>query len=212
MRRTLAPLLPLWLLAGCLGAVTEPPTIRYHNPLDILDAGSAAARDGGEADGGDGGLPPGSNVSVGSVDGRSLALSSAIYQVEGGGDAGPARTLIYLSDAPSFCQQLQLSDGGLASPWDVLRFHLAGDVSGSYPIASVLPPSGAISNFDWEDLDAGTFGFETGQSGQITLTSVDAQGLQPTTGSYSVDFADAGSVTGRFTASPCPFVPPTAGE
>ncbi len=129
----------------------------------------------------------------------------------GGSDAGPARTLIFLSDAPHLCAQL--GDGGsLATPWNVLRFHLAGDVPGPYPVASVLAPGGASAEFDWEAGDAGGgFGFETGQSGQVNLEAVDPGNAQAAFGSYSADFGDAGAVTGRFTASPCPAIPPAPG-
>ncbi len=197
-------------LAGCLGPVDEPPRPVYHNPLDVLDGGvlRRPTADGGQPSH-DGGLPPGATVSVGSVDGRSLSLTSAVYQVQGGGDAGPARTLIFLSDAPAFCGQML--DGGLAAPWNVLSLHLAGDVAGSYPVASILPPSGATAGFDWEDGDGGGFGFETGQGGTVDLTGVDPLNAQPTMGSYTADFGDAGAVTGRFTASPCPAIPPPPG-
>ncbi|MHB8416802.1 MAG: hypothetical protein ACYDCL_01915 [Myxococcales bacterium] len=197
-------------LAGCLGPVFEPAPPSYHNPLDVLDGGVLRRPpDGGSPAPGDGGLPPGATVSVGSVDGRAFELTSAVYQVQGGGDAGPARTLLYLSDAPAFCGQLL--DGGLGAPWNVLSFHLAGDVAATYPIASPLPPEGATAAFDWEDGDGGGFGFETGQAGQVGLTAVDPLNTQPSVGSYSVDFGDAGSLTGRFTASPCSAAPPPPG-
>jgi hypothetical protein len=196
------------LIAGCLGRDVEAGLPIYHNPLDFLDGGALPSRDAGTA--GDGGLPSGANASIGSVDGQLFNLASAVYQVQGGGDAGPARTLLFLSNAPRFCAQLQ--DGGLTAPWSVLSFHLAGDVPATYSVASILPPSGATAAFNWQGGDAGGFGFETGQSGEVDLLSVDPQNLQPSTGTYIADFGDAGSVTGRFTATPCGATPPLAGE
>ncbi|HUB07800.1 MAG TPA: hypothetical protein VMB50_12390 [Myxococcales bacterium] len=198
------------VLAACLGPVHEPPAPSYHNPLDVLDAGPVKKPgDGGVHPTGDGGLPPGATVSLGSVDGRAFELTSAIYQVLGGDDAGPERTLIYLSDAPRFCAQL--ADGGPTAPWNVVALHLAGDLPATYPIATPLPPEGATAEFDWEDGDGGGFGFETGLSGQVQLEAVDPLNAQTTLGTYTVGFGDAGSIVGRFTASPCAGTPPPPG-
>ena len=121
-------------------------------------------------------------MSAGSVDGQIFDLTSAIYQVEGGGDAGPSFTVLYLSDAPDFCAQLL--DGGL----------------------------GATAAFNWQGGDGGGFGFETGQTGEVDLVAVDPQNIQPTSGTYSADFSDAGSLIGRFKATPCSATPPAPGE
>ncbi len=201
--------LGLALAGGCLGPVVEPPRPAYHNPLDVYDAGPLPG-DGGGAPGTDGGLPPGATVSQGSVDGRAFELTSAIYQVQGGADGGMPRTLVSLSDAPDLCGAL--TDGGLPTPWNVVRLYLAGDVPGFYPVAPVLPPSGATATFDWEDGDGGGFGWQTGQDGGVQLDRVDPGNAQTTAGSYAVDFGDAGALVGRFTASPCAALPPPPGE
>jgi hypothetical protein len=206
-RTPLSAALGALLVASCLGPVLEPPGPSYHNPLDFLDGGLPLLKDGGL---GDGGLPTGATVSAGSVDGQIFDLTSAIYQVEGGGDAGPSFTVLYLSDAPDFCAQLL--DGGLAAPWNELSFLLAGDVPATYPIASILPPSGATAAFNWQGGDGGGFGFETGQTGEVDLVAVDPQNIQPTSGTYSADFSDAGSLIGRFKATPCSATPPAPGE
>ena len=52
---------------------------------------------------------------------------------------------------------------------------------------------------------------ETGQSGTVALEAIDPQDIQPTLGTYSADFADAGSLIGRFSATPCSVAPPSAG-
>ncbi len=197
------------LLSSCLGSVTETAFPSYHNPLDYLDASVVLPHDAGVSN--DGGLPPtGATVSSGLVDGQSFDLTSAIYQVAAADDAGPASTTIYLSDAPDFCAQLL--DGGLAAPWNLISLHLAGDLPAVYLIAPILPPSGATAAFDWQGGDGGGFGFETGASGEVDLIAVDAQNIQPTTGTYFADFADAGSVIGRFSATPCNATPPAPGE
>jgi len=194
--------------AGCLTSAVETSFPSYHNPLDFEDGGVLPLRDAGVSDGGL--SNNGATVSTGTVDGQVFDLTSAIYQVEGGGDAGPSFTTLYLSDAPDFCAQLL--DGGLAAPWNLISFHLAGDLPDVYLVAPILPPSGATAAFDWQGGDGGGFGFETGQSGEVDLVSVDRQNIQPTTGTYFADFADAGSVIGRFSATPCTATPPAPGE
>ncbi len=194
-------------LTACFSPAFEPPGAVYHNPLDVLDAGSSP-RDGGIPPA-DGGIPPGSTASEGSVSGRAFDLASAIYRVEGA-DGGTPRTLVSLSDVADMCGRLE--DGGLPAPWNVVRLYVAGDEPGAYPVAAILPPLGATAEFDWQDGDGGGFGFTTGLDGGVQLDRVDLAGLLTASGSYAVDFGDAGSITGRFVASPCPALPPNPGE
>ena len=94
----------------------------------------------------------------------------------------------------------------------MVALHLAGDVPAVYLIAQILAPNGATAAFDWQGGDGGGFGFETGGTGEVDLIAVDPQNLQPTTGTYFADFADAGSLVGRFSAKPCNATPPAPGE
>ncbi len=209
MLRAVALAASLAAIVGCFSPVIEPAPSRYHNPLDVLDGGPPPDGGSGPTDGGLDGGPVGPNGSVGSVDGRGFDLVSSSYQVVTP-DGGPAYTLVFLADAPGLCGLLQ--DGGVPPPWNMLRLHLAGAQLGSYPVAPALPPSGAIAEFDWEDGDGGSFGIETAQSGSVTLLAVDPNDQQSAAGRYEVDFADAGSLAGHFTASPCAAVPAQAGE
>jgi hypothetical protein len=202
-------LLPVALcLGGCLTTVAQPPPASYHNPLDIIDAGVPPLPDSGPTpDGGDGGgLPPGPNATVGTVGSQTPQFVSAIYQVDTTG--GPPRTLIYLADLDGLCALA--SDGGLGPSWRVLRLHLAGDTPGSYAVAAILPPSGAIAELDFQD-STGAYGIYGAVGGSVQLDVVDPGNAQTSTGTYALDFWDAGSLQGRFTADPCSATPPQPG-
>jgi hypothetical protein len=133
-------------------------------------------------------------------------FSSAIYQVVTSG--GEPRTQIYVADVAGFCERAQ--DGGLGSTWSQLRLYLAGDTPGTYPMRLVLPPAGGTAEFDFQD-ESGAYGFVSAASGQVELEAVDPSNAQTTSGSYNLDFGDAGSLLGWFTAAPCSAVPPQAG-
>jgi hypothetical protein len=197
MRESL--LVPCAFAFGCLSPVAPPYQPVYHNPIDVLDGGGT---DGGPGSG-DGGPPSGPTYSQGSVGGRSFNLSSAVVRVEP--DAG-ASSSIWIADVPDLC--LQLQDGGLALPWNLLQIHLAGATSGTYPVATVLPPGGATARLDWQSaIDA--FGFDRANSGDLLLFGIDPANQAPATGEYQLQFGDAGSLTGHFEAHPCPVVPAT---
>jgi hypothetical protein len=199
-------LLVAWGLAlGCLNPVVEPVPAVYHNPLDILDGGIPPIPDSGTPPS-DGGLPPGPDATVGTVDARTPQFTSAIYQVTTQG--GPARTLIFVADVSDLCALAQ--DGGLGTNWNQLRMHLAGDTPASYVVQPILPPAGAIAEFDFQD-QSGAYGLTAAASGEIQLDAVDPGNAQTTTGTYTLGFGDSGSLTGRFTAEPCSAVPPQAG-
>ncbi len=193
----------LWAL-GCLTPVGENLPPAYHNPLDILDAGVPQLPPDAGSDGG--GLPPGPDATVGTVDAHSPQFTSATYQVLTTG--GPARTLIYVADVADLCVSAQ--DGGLGDHWNQLRLHLAGDTPAKYPAQSILPPSGATAEFDFQDQN-GAFGFEVATGGEVQLVAVDPGNSQTTSGTYQLTFGDAGSLSGRFTAEPCSATPPQAG-
>jgi hypothetical protein len=192
-------------LAGCLGTVGEVAPAVYHNPLDILDSGvPTPPPDSGMPP--DSGLPPGPDSSTGTVDGHTPQFASAIYEVVTTG--GPPRTFLYVADLVDLCALAR--DGGLGPSWTLLRFHLAGDTPASYPVASILPPSGATAELDFLD-QSGAYGFAPAVGGSVQLDSVDPGNTQPTNGSYTLDFGDAGSLVGRFSADPCSATPPQAG-
>jgi hypothetical protein len=198
MRRVL--LLSWALPLGCLSPVAPPYQPEYHNPLDLLDGGAGDGGDGGARDAG----PTGPTQSQGTVDGRSFDLTSAIVQVLG--DGGSPSTSIWLADVPDLCAALK--DGGLEVPWNLLQIHLAGDATGTYPVATILPPGGATGRFDW--LSPGdVFGFERASSGTVLLFGIDPANQSPATGDYQLEFGDAGALTGHFEAHPCPVVPAT---
>jgi hypothetical protein len=197
MRRTLL----LWMLAsGCLSPVAPPYQPVYHNPLDVQDAGGPGPADAGQKDGGG---PPGTTYSQGSVDGRSLDLTSAIVRVEA--DGGSPSASIWLADVADLCAELQ--DGGLSLPWNLLSLHFAGDSSGPYTVATILPPGGATARIDWQS-PGDAFGSERANSGSVLLFAIDAANLASATGDYQLLFGDAGTVSGHFEARPCPVVPP----
>jgi hypothetical protein len=191
--------LPLVLTSGCLTPVAPPYQPVYHNPLDVLDGGIPDAGDAGASDGGG---PPGGTYSQGVIDGHNLDLTSAIVRVEG--DGGSQSASIWLADVPDLCGALE--DGGLSLPWNRLTLHFAGDSSGTYAVASILPPGGATARFDWQS-PGDAFGFELAASGSIFLFSIDAANQAPATGKYELHFGDAGAVSGTFEANPCPVVP-----
>jgi hypothetical protein len=200
-------LLLAWgLLLGCLNPVVEPEPAVYHNPLDILDGGIPPIPDSGPPPM-DGGLPPGPDATLGTVNDRTPQFTSATYQVSTSG--GPARTLIFIADVVDLCASA--NDGGLGTNWNQLRLHLAGDVPASYTVQPILPPSGAIAEFDFQD-ESGAYGLTPAVSGEIQLDAVDPGNSQVTTGTYTLSFGDAGSLTGRFTAAPCSVAPPQAGS
>jgi hypothetical protein len=198
MRR--APLLSLVFISGCLTPVAPPYQPVYHNPLDVLDAGVPDAGDAGVSDGGG---PSGTTYSQGVIDGHSLDLTSAIVWVQS--DAGSPSASIWLADVPDLCGALE--DGGLSLPWNLLTLHFAGDSSGDYTVASILPPGGATARFDWQS-PGDAFGFELATSGSILLQAIDAAN-QTASGDYQLDFGDAGAVTGHFEAGSCPVHPST---
>jgi hypothetical protein len=190
---------------GCLSTVAEPPSAVYHNPLDILDSGvPGLTPDAGPTP--DGGPPGGPDATTGTVDSHSPQFVSAIYQVLVSG--GPPRTLIYLADVADLC--LLAQDGGLGPSWIQLRLHLAGDAPGAYAVQTILPPSGATAELDFQDQN-GAYGFASAESGQVQLDAVDPGNAQTTSGSYTLSFGDAGSLAGRFNADPCAANPPQAG-
>jgi hypothetical protein len=198
MRRIL--LLSWALPLGCLTPVAPPYQPVYHNPLDVLDAGGVDGGDGGVADGG----PAGPTYSQGTVDNRSFDLTSAIVQVLA--DGGSPSASIWLADVPDLCAELL--DGGLVPPWNLLQLHLAGDSTGPYAVATILPPGGATGRFDWQSASQG-FGFEHASSGTVLLFGIDATNLAPALGDYQLQFGDAGTLSGHFEAQPCPVVPGT---
>jgi hypothetical protein len=192
--------------AGCLTTVEGQTPPVYHNPLDILDGGVPPLPDSGSPPGDGGGLPPGPNATVGSVASQMPQFVSATYEVATSG--GPARTFIYLADVDGLCALA--TDGGLGQSWNLLRLHLAGDTPDDYRVAAILPPSGATAEFDFQD-SSGAYGTFGAVSGTVQLDSVDPGNVQTVTGTYTVDFGDAGSLEGRLTASPCSAVPPPPG-
>jgi hypothetical protein len=191
---------------GCLTTVQETPPLAYHNPLDVIDAGVPPLPDSGSPPQDGGGLPPGPDGTAGSVASQTPQFVSATYQVLTTG--GPARTLVYLADVNGLCALSQ--DGGLGPSWNLLRLHLAGDTPASYSAASVLPPNGATAEFDFQDM-TGAYGLVGAVSGTVQLDSVDPANTQTARGTYTLDFSDAGALRGRFTADPCPAVPPPPG-
>ncbi len=190
----------LAICAGCLRPVPAPPAPVYPTPPHLRDGG-ARPRDGGVLDGGP-------SRSVGTVDGRTPNLSSAIAWVSLD-DAGVGRTSLFLSDAPDLCRALA-SDAGLGPSWDVLRFRLAGDQVAAYPVAPVLPPAGAIAEFDYQT-DAGTFGAIPAAGGTLQLDALDPTNVQSALGTYTLTFSGTDSLAGTFIAAPCALSPPAPG-
>jgi hypothetical protein len=194
--------LTLWFLspivgAGCFAPSVEPTPPSYHNPLDLLDGGEPH---------GDGGHSPdaGPSRSIGTVEGHSPNLFAATYHVDID-DAGAGRTSIYLADVADLCAAIA-SDAGLGATWNLVRFRVDGDEANAYPVAPVLPPSGAIAEFDYQD-DAGGFGIVAASGGSLQLDSVDPNNVQPTIGTYTLSFSGTDSLTGTFVAGPCALAP-----
>lgn len=191
----------LWLtLAGCLAPVTEPSQRSYHNPLDLSDAGALGDAGGG----GDAGL-----LSRGTIDTRTPNLFSATYAASQS-DAGRGAVEVFISDVGNLCLA-DTSDGGLGPSWDLLRLHIAADVPGTYPVAAVLPPNGAVAQFDYQS-DAGGFGTSPAVGGTIVLQAVDQGNRQPASGTYELSFSGTDSMSGSFSAVPCAAVPPAPGH
>jgi hypothetical protein len=204
VRRSPLLLLAGFCLSGCLTTVEGQSPPVYHNPLDILDSGVPPLPDSGpRPDGGDGGgLSPGPDGTAGTVGSRTPLFTSATYQVVTSG--GPARTAIYIADVADLCSQV--SDGGLGQNWNLLRLHLAGDTPAGYTVAAILPPAGATAEFDFQDT-SGAYGIYGAVGGTVQLDGIDPGNAQTSTGTYTLDFGDAGSLRGRFTAAPCSVVP-----
>jgi hypothetical protein len=194
------------LLAGCLTTVEGQPPAVYHNPLDILDSGVPPLPDSGAPPQDGGGLPAGPDGTVGTVGSQTPQFVSAIYQVLTTG--GPPRTLIHVADVEGVCALA--TDGGLGSSWNLLRLHLAGDTPAAYSVAAILPPAGAIAELDFQD-STGAYGIYGAQGGTVQLDAVDPGNAQTVRGTYTLDFGDAGSLRGRFTADPCSASPPQPG-
>jgi hypothetical protein len=189
-----------------LTTVTPLPEIGYHNPLDFQDGGKTALDAGLDA-GLNGG---GATFSQGMVDGRNLDLSGAIYQVTGL-DGGQPRTEIALGDFAGLCAFVN-DESGAGASYDIVRMRLAGDITGTYYVATALSPSGATAALQYQS-DAGGFGTAQASAGEIELDGIDPGNQQLSQGVYTLTFSATESLSGRFLAAPCSGLsPPGSGD
>jgi hypothetical protein len=198
----------LALLAGltaCLTTVAPPAKTSYNNPLDFQDGGRTLLDSGLDTQ--DSG---GATFSQGMVDGRNIDLSGAIYQVTGL-DGGQPRTEIALGDFAGLCAFVN-GDSGSGASYDLVRMRLAGDIPGTYDVASALSPSGATAALQYQS-DAGGFGTAQATAGEIELESIDPGNQQLSQGVYTLTFRATESLSVRFLAAPCAGLsPPGSGD
>jgi len=190
--------------AACLSTVAPPPDVGYRNPLDFSDAGS-------DTDGGS--LPDdgGANFSQGMVDGRRPNLTAAIYFVEAV-DGGQPRTLLTLGDIADLCDATRGDGGDLGPSWDLVGLRLAGDIPGTYLVATALAPAGATAELQYQS-DAGGFGIAEAVSGALELDAIDPGNSQTARGVYTLTFSATETLSGRFAAGPCTGIsPPASGD